>query len=104
MTRLRVRLTRSARIQARAVESWWREHRPLSPDLFSDELAEALELLCLHPRAGTTYESRTVPDARRLLLRSSRYHVYYRLQGDILLVMSVWSAIRGAGPDLKRLR
>jgi len=37
----------------------------------------------------------------RIILRTTRYHVYYRIhQGDVIIV-AVWSAIRGSEPKLK---
>jgi plasmid stabilization system protein ParE len=40
---------------------------------------------------------------RRILLRATRYHVYYVSNAETVLILAVWSAVRGAGPDLKRL-
>jgi plasmid stabilization system protein ParE len=38
--------------QIRAIESWWREHRPAAPGLFAEELANALELISRVPGIG----------------------------------------------------
>ncbi len=38
-----VTLAPEAEAQVRAVDAWWRSERPLAPNLFVDELAEALE-------------------------------------------------------------
>ena len=40
---------------------------------------------------------------RRVLLRSTRNHVYYVEQQDRVLVVAVWGAVKGAGPDLRGL-
>ena len=40
---------------------------------------------------------------RRVLLRSTGYHVYYVVRGEVIIVVAVWNALRGAGPDLSRL-
>ena len=38
-----------------------------------------------------------------MLLRSTGYHVYYTASNEAVVVLAVWSASRGAGPDLPRL-
>ena len=52
------------------------------------------------PQAAREYPHPTVPGVRRALLRASRYHVYYVLTDDVVIVLAVWSAVRGAGPSL----
>jgi len=37
---------------------------------------------------------------RRVLLRSSRYHVSYVVREEDAVVLAVWGAVRGTGPDL----
>jgi len=87
--------------QIRAIDSWWRENRLAAPDLFSQELSEGFAVLEAIPHAGRGYEHPTVKNVRRTLLRSTRYHVYYVVLGEVVTVLSVWSAVRGSGPDLK---
>jgi plasmid stabilization system protein ParE len=87
--------------QIRTIDSWWRENRPAAPDLFTEELAAGFDVLEAIPNAGRSYEHPTVKNVRRILLRSTRYHVYYLVLGDAVAVLSVWSALRGSGPELK---
>jgi len=86
--------------QIRAIDSWWRENGPAAPSLFAEELAAGFELLKKAPQVGRRYPHPAVKNVRRLLLRSSRYHVYYTSGEEILIILSVWNAIRGTGPDL----
>jgi plasmid stabilization system protein ParE len=86
----------------RLVDGWWREHRPAAPDLFVNELAEAFAILGETPEIGHRYPRPGIPSLRRLLLRATRYHVYYVFDGKIAAVLSVWSAVRGRGPRLRR--
>ena len=86
--------------QIRAIDTWSRENRPAAPSLFAEELAAGFELLKSTPEVGRRYRHPTVKRVRRLLLRSSRYHVYYTSGEGVLIILSVWNAIRGAGPDL----
>ena len=88
-------------VQIRTIDSWWRENRPAAPELFSQELAAGLDLLEAVPNVGRSYGHPTVKGVRRILLRSTRYHVYYIVLEDTIVVLAVWSAVRGSGPDLK---
>lgn len=85
---------------ASAIDRWWRTNRGAAPDLFRDELAAALELIGLAPIAGRPYRSAGVPGVRRVLLRSTRCHVYYVVREADALVVAVWSSVRKTGPDL----
>ena len=93
-------VTPTAREQIRIVDAWWRENRAAAPDLFVDELAVVLALLTALPLVGKRYPHPTVPGVRRLLLRKTRYHLYYCMVAETVLVLSIWSAVRGTGPDL----
>jgi hypothetical protein len=42
---LPVRTTPEADMQIRAIDDWWRENRPTSPDLFLDELSAAFGII-----------------------------------------------------------
>lgn len=89
-----------AQQQIAAIEDWWFENRRASPHLFQDELAAAFELLTVTPFAGIAYPHRRVSGVRRLLLRATRYHVYYVVGDKWIEVLTVWSAVRGRGPNL----
>jgi plasmid stabilization system protein ParE len=69
--------------------------------MFDRELAEALELLGEVPNVGVPY----APHARyrRLLLRQTGYHVYYRVDdtAGVLYIVSIWHTRRGRGPGLQ---
>jgi plasmid stabilization system protein ParE len=94
-------VTPEAQDQARTIDDRWRKERPAAPDLFLEELAAAFALLSSTPLAGRRYRHATVADVRRVLLRSSRYHVYYRPRDEDIVVLAVWSAVRGSGPELR---
>ncbi|MFI5402503.1 MAG: type II toxin-antitoxin system RelE/ParE family toxin [Planctomycetota bacterium] len=83
------------------IDRWWRENRLAAPDLFLREFAGASELIAVAPHAGRLYRDAHFPHVRRLLMRATRYHVYYVLQGDEVVIIAVWSAVRGTGPDLR---
>jgi plasmid stabilization system protein ParE len=96
---LKVELSEEARAQAKQIDAWWRENRDGAPDLFTDELDQALAMLERKPSLGSPYEAGT-KRARRLLLRRTHYHVYVVDQGERLFVVAIWSAFRGRSPIL----
>jgi len=42
------------------------------------------------PTLGAPAKSERVPEVRRVLLRKTRYHLYYRVRGNALEVLAVW--------------
>lgn len=92
-----------AEAQIRSINRWWRSNRPAAPDLFSQELASAFATLSAMPLIGHPVDHSEVMDLRRVLLRATRYHVYYVASDVAVAVLAVWSSVRGAGPDLSSL-
>jgi plasmid stabilization system protein ParE len=98
----RLEIAPRAETQIRRVAAWWRQNRRAAPELFSLELAHALEALVRVPGVGTVYAKRRGVNIRRVLLPRSRYHVYfsYDPETDVVAVRAVWHGSRGRGPDL----
>lgn len=96
-----VRLSHVASIQIDTISDWWLEHRDKAPTLFEDELARALALLADAPQIGMRVRSRR-GEVRRLLLRSSGFHLYYAvdLRAEVVQVLAVWHVARGRAPRL----
>lgn len=99
---LPVRTTPEVEIQIREIDAWWQENRAAAPDVFLDELSEAFELIASMPQIGRLYRQSPVPNVRRLLLRGSRYHLYYVPRTDEVMVLAIWHAQRGVGPPLRK--
>jgi plasmid stabilization system protein ParE len=97
-----VRVADDARRQLGAVRDWWREHRPAAPELFEQEVASLFALLAESPEIGPAVPVRGARGVRRALLPMTRHHVYYQVRRDSVLVVAVWSAVRGRGPRLAR--
>jgi len=98
---LPVRTTPEAEAQIRAIDSWWRENRTASPDLFLDELAAAFDILGHAPMIGRLYRRSPITGTRRLLLKAVRYQLYYVTGASEVRVLAVWHARRGVGPPLR---
>ena len=98
---LPVKTTPQADAQILAIDDWWRENRPTSPDLFLDELINAFDIVARAPQIGRLYRPSPVPGTRRLLLRATRYHVYYVPGEEEVRIIAVWHGARGAGPPMR---
>ena len=101
---MKIELTASAARHARTIDAWWHANRPAATGLFSEELSAALEALAAVPLSGLIVRLRGADGVRRVVLRSTRHHVYYRVEKDTVTVVAIWSAVRGRGPTPAELR
>lgn len=97
---LRVFFERRAAREVEDIDGWWRVNRTAAPDLFMVELEQSVSIIQAAPALGAPARSVRLPGVRRVLMRRTRYHLYYRVVGDRLDVLAVWHTSRGAGPDL----
>jgi plasmid stabilization system protein ParE len=86
--------------QIETIDAWWRTNRSASPNLFSEELAAGFELIASAPDIGHLDRRAPLLGVRRILLRATRYHVYYIRQRDVVVVLAVWHTKRGTKPTL----
>ncbi|MBL0218596.1 MAG: type II toxin-antitoxin system RelE/ParE family toxin [Myxococcales bacterium] len=64
-----------ARRQAARIDAWWRQHRPLAPEQFDQDLRRLLASLTQHPDRGFAR-----PRGRRALLTArTRHRAVYRV-------------------------
>jgi len=98
---MNLRFTPRAMAEAKRMKTWWRRNRPAAPDAFEQELSAALDRIVLAPGVGKLYEQGGlgVP-VRRMLLRTTLNHVYYAVEGDDVVILSVWGALHNSGPLL----
>jgi plasmid stabilization system protein ParE len=88
--------------QSRLIEHWWRDHRPSAPDLFTDELARAVQLLAVTPAIGPPYREEPRYEVRRLVLRRTKCAVFYQVDDASLeiSIVAIQHAARGRRPRL----
>ncbi len=100
ISRLSIKLERRAREEIETIARWWASNRPAAPTLFLDELEHAYELIHSQPQLGQPARASRIKGVRRVVLRRSRYYVYYRIANDesSVVVLSVWHASRGPDP------
>lgn len=95
---LSARFTKRAAGEVERADAWWRENRPAVPGAIRDDLASALELLSAQPGIGRSVENAKLAGTRRIQLDRVGYHLYFRLDGDELVVLAFWHAQRGNEP------
>jgi len=94
----RISIVPEARRQLRAAAAWWAEYRPAARDLFRQEIRIAAEQLRAAPLSGIRHNRRV----RTVLLRKTRYQLFYAYVGSIntIVIVAVWSTSRGEAPPL----
>jgi len=95
-----VRFAPRALAEAKRRKTWWLKNRPAAPDLFELELGAMLSVLSTTPIMGAVYDGDVGFPVRRVLLKKTATHVYFGLNGDEVVVLSVWGARRRRGPKL----
>ena len=76
---VRLEIAPRAALDAERAARWWRANRPAATELFEEELAEVLGQLRAAPAVGVVYRAASGREHRRLLMRGTRFHVYYRV-------------------------
>jgi plasmid stabilization system protein ParE len=99
---MKVDLTPEAEEQAERCDTWWREHRPATRDLFARELAEVKALLLVAPTIGPVRSMLDGQPVRRVLMTKTHTHFYYAVDRErsLIKVFSIWGAPKGRGPRL----
>ena len=100
MKRYRVELQRRAKRQFFAAQAWWRANRRAARNALREELLEARGLLSFAPLSGQVAEEHG-ESVRRMLLPTTRYHLYYTVDevAAVVRVVLLWHASREA-PEL----
>ena len=99
---MKLHVAPQAQRDADRIDEWWRENRRAARELFTKELLQALDRIQHMPGVGVVYETDEVDlPVRRVLLKKTKHHVYYMVEGDTVVVLAVWSAVRGRGPRLR---
>jgi plasmid stabilization system protein ParE len=97
---MNVRVTKRAQAQIDRAAIWWDENRPLAPEAFDEELAEAFSLLSVEPGIGTPVANLGTRGVRRLHLARVHYFLYYRMHRGEVHLLAVWHTSRGTSPHL----
>lgn len=97
---LHLRITLRAATQIEKADQWWTENRPSATNALRDDLEAAFNLLIRQPGIGTKVVNTKAAGVRRLHLGRIRYHVYYRVKDEVLVVLAFWHSNRGGSLSL----
>ena len=103
MTAFQVVFTDTAERHIETIRTWWTRNRRDALLLFLDEIEAAFERISRAPLSGALYRPAILgAEVHRILLRRTRYHVYYTYDpgSSSAVVRAVWHAVRGRGPRL----
>jgi plasmid stabilization system protein ParE len=104
VTAFRILVTATAERHLETIQTWWVVNRPDVPFLFVDEVEAAFERISRAPSSGAVYpRTRLGTSLHRVLLRRTRYHVYYTCDpaSRRATIRAIWYAARGRSPQLK---
>ncbi len=88
-----------AKQELKRIDNWWRANRDYE-DLFIDEFEETVKVLEDVPNIGRLYCTSKGKEVLYVLMRKTRYHVFYVVEDEVLKIVSVWGAERARGPKL----
>ena len=100
MRQRQVSFTITAQQHVAREKAWWLANRS-HPEVFAEELEQALKIVALIPGAGTAYALSPVPGVRRVYLRRVALHLYYTFDDDVVIIRALWGARRERGPQLE---
>lgn len=93
-------------IKARAVRElehlaqWWAENRTAAPGAVRLDLEGVLFVITRHPGLGQKVETGRPVQVRRYLMSRTQHWLYFRVNDNVLEVLSVWSTSRESGPKV----
>ena len=99
MKQRHVSFTLTAQRHVAQEKAWWLENRDY-PEVFVEELEQALKVVAVLPGAGAPYTQSSVPGVRRIYLRKVAAHLYYTFDDARVIVRALWGARRERGPRL----
>jgi hypothetical protein len=71
-----------------------------NPDVFTEELDQALKIIAVLPGAGAPYPQSPIAGVRRVYLRKVSAHLYYTFDDARVIVRALWGARRERGPRI----
>jgi len=95
---VQVVFSKRAQRQFETAVAWWREHREAAPFLLEDEVQATVKLLTGAPFSGAPGRDVRMQDVRRLILRDTRYLLFYRVHEvrGVVEILRLWHASRQA--------
>jgi plasmid stabilization system protein ParE len=97
---LKLRIAVRAANEVERADAWWRQNRLAAPEAVRQDLERTLKLLLLQPGIGQRVANTRLAGVRRIHVDRIQHHVYYRVQGNDLVVLRFWPAQRLKQPRL----
>jgi len=97
---MKLRITPRARREIDRIDARWRKKHLAAPNLFLEEVINAIEQALTVPHAGKRYDGSKRPDVRYVIMLKTERNLYYVVEDDAVVVLGVWGARREFGPKL----
>jgi plasmid stabilization system protein ParE len=97
---LAYRIKARARREIEKAAEWWAHNRLAAPGAVRVDIEEALAILVDQPALGARVETGRPIQVRRFFLDRTKYHLYYRIRGAELEVLSLWHSSPEQGPSI----
>jgi hypothetical protein len=98
---VKVEISEPAALDIERIDTWWRGNRDRK-DLFREELFAALDHIEATPELATLYETDAVDGpVRYVQLEQTRNQLYYTIEDETVLVLTIWSTVTGQPPRLR---
>jgi len=95
---VKVELSPRAKRELERIVEWWQTEYGEPPKKVFAELRVAARLLASFPEQGGRYALVRGHQVRRLLLRESQIHLYYRVDDSVVRLLAIWSTARRRAP------
>ena len=97
---LKLHFTDRAEHHLEEVAQWWADNRPKARRQVLEEVEAATARLCELPASGSPYGNIRGRKVRRGRVGKTPYYLYYVADAETVTILAVWSAMRGAEPEL----
>jgi plasmid stabilization system protein ParE len=94
----RLRITARAAAEIERADAWWRKNRLSAPAAVREDLKSTFEVLLLQPGIGERVLNAKLLGTRSLQIDRIGYDVYYRVQGEDVVVLALWHSHRAKQP------
>lgn len=91
---LKLRITVRAADEIERAHRWWRENRSAAPEAVREDLERTLKVISLQPGIGQRVMNARLAGVRRIHIDRVHHHLYYRVQGNELVVLRFWPSQR----------
>ena len=85
---MKIRVSGRAKRELKRLDKWWRANRD-EKDIFIGEFESMARVIREKPNLGRPYYGASQDEVLRVLMATTRYHIYYAVNDDEVVILSV---------------